>query len=274
MSLEQQIADAIIIAFDELGGDPYEALRKALYHRTVKDWVSDETTKIALAGGVEMAIPGLHALTIPVGISYLMHKMATIGWGIGALSGAYVVETAQYSDLRNILALYANGNLYNASLLDYQAIHRDAYAQALTPAGYAALVEATTNLERTDITANTWRLLRTLAEEYSGDEGAQRQVRLLLGARAAEDALAAAQDRYVLEREMLLPMERRMGAKLALKLAAQISGRVPARFLMGFVPLAGPIVNAFFNAQTLRGMAEAAEVYYRSAFTVSDLPSA
>ena len=63
---------------------------------------------VGLAGGVEMAIPGIHALTIPAGIAFLIHKMAYISWGIGAIKGAYVIETAQHSDLRNILTLWAN----------------------------------------------------------------------------------------------------------------------------------------------------------------------
>jgi uncharacterized protein (DUF697 family) len=32
--------------------------------------------------------------------------------------------------------------------------------------------------------------------------------------------------------------------------------------LVGFIPVAGAIVNAFLNAQTLQSMAEAAEKYY------------
>jgi hypothetical protein len=271
MSLEQQIADAIVIAFDELGGDPQQAVRQALYHRTLNSFISDETTKIALAGGAEMAIPGLHALTIPLGISYLVRKMATIGWGIGALKGAYVVETAHYSDLRNILTLYANDNLYNASLLDYQAIQREAYVYALSNEGYTRLVGVTEDSERVDVTARTWRVLRNLAEEYPTDEAAYRLLRTMIGDRTANEAKASSQGRYVTELEAIDPMERRIGAKLALKLAAQISARVPARFVMGFIPIAGAVVNAFFNAQTLKDYARAAEAYYSQQVTKDDL---
>ena len=67
MGLQEQIAEAIVIAFDELGGDPQNAVNAAMEHDTVESWLQQETTKIAVAGGIEMAIPGLHALTIPAG---------------------------------------------------------------------------------------------------------------------------------------------------------------------------------------------------------------
>jgi hypothetical protein len=273
MSLEQQIADAIVIAFDELGGDPYEAVRKALYHRRVEDWVSDETTKIALAGGAEMLIPGLHALTIPAGITYLLHKMAHISWGIGALKKAYIVETPYYSDIRNILTIYANNEQYNANLLDYQAISLDTYTYALTKDGYAHLQRLTQDTPRIDTTAKSWDVLKTLSQEYASDDRAYNQLKTLTSAKIADKARDDSDGRYMTEadRVELEQIERRIGAKLALKLATQIAARVPARFLMGFVPVAGAIVNAFFNTQTLKSMATAADVYYSNAITKDDL---
>src|SRR5215213_10218230 len=110
MGLQEQIAEAIIAAFDAFGGDPQNAISAARNHATVESWMQQETAMVAVAGGVEMAVPGLHALTIPAGISYMIHKMAYLSWGIGAIKGAYIVETAQNSDLRNILTLWANDN--------------------------------------------------------------------------------------------------------------------------------------------------------------------
>ena len=107
MGLQEQIAEAIIAAFDELGGDPQNAISAARNHATVESWMQQETAMVAVAGGVEMAVPGLHALTIPAGISFLLHKMAYICRGIGTLSGGFVVETANYSDIRNIMTLWA-----------------------------------------------------------------------------------------------------------------------------------------------------------------------
>jgi hypothetical protein len=262
MSFEQQIADAIVLAFDDLGGNPLDAVRKALYHRTVADFVQDETTKVALAGGAEMAIPGLQLLTIPVGISYLLHKMAVITWGVGALKGAYVIETPRYSDLRNVLSVYANDSLYNGAILSHQPIHRDTFGYALSESGYQALLTLSADSERNDIHGRTWRMLRRLSEEYALDERAYQLYRTVAGAAAADAAQASAANRYVTDATPPDPIERRIGGKLALKLATRISARVPARFVMGFVPIAGALVNAFFNAQTLREFAGAAEAYY------------
>ncbi len=271
-SLEQQLADALMYAFDELGGDTFEATRNALYQRTVADWVAQETTKTALVGGVEMAIPGLHALTIPAGISYLLHKMAVISWGIGALKGAHVTETLYGSDLRGVLTVWANDNQYNASLLDMQAFTMDALREALTPAGSAAL-QAVAQSQREDPTAQTARVLMHLVDSFAHDEKAQRAYKHRLGKQALEEALQHAQARtsvYVRPEGITLP-ERRIGARLAFKLAAQLSLKVPARWVMGFVPIAGALVNAFFNAQTLRSVAEAAEVYYDHALSFAQL---
>ena len=262
MSLEQQIADAIVLAFDDLGGNPLDAVRKALYHRKVADFVQDETTKVALAGGAEMAIPGIQVLTIPVGISYLLHKMAVITWGVGALKGAYVIETPRYSDLRNVLSVYANDSLYNGAILTHQPIHRDTFGYALSDTGYQTLLTLTANSDRADIQGRTWRMLRQLSEEYAVDERAYQLYRMVAGAAAADAAQTSAAGRYLTEAPPPDPIERRIGGKLALKLAARISARVPARFVMGFVPIAGAIINAFFNAQTLREFASAAEAYY------------
>ncbi|XWX04183.1 hypothetical protein VZO05_01250 [Aggregatilineales bacterium SYSU G02658] len=262
MSLEQQIADAIVLAFDDLGGNPLDAVRKALYHRKVADFVQDETTKVALAGGAEMAIPGIQVLTIPVGISYLLHKMAVITWGVGALKGAYVIETPRYSDLRNVLSVYANDSLYNGAILTHQPIHRDTFGYALSDTGYQTLLTLTANSDRADIQGRTWRMLRQLSEEYAVDERAYQLYRMVAGAAAADAAQASAAGRYLTDATPPDPIERRIGGKLALKLAARISARVPARFVMGFVPIAGAIINAFFNAQTLREFASAAEAYY------------
>ena len=61
-----------------------------------------------LSAARRWSCPVCTAFTIPTGVSYLLHKMGYISWGIGALKGAYIVETEAYSDLRNILALWAN----------------------------------------------------------------------------------------------------------------------------------------------------------------------
>ena len=108
MGLEDTIAEAIVMGMDELAGSPQRAVESAMDCESASQWIKQETTKLAIIGGAEMVVPGLHAFTIPTGISYLLHKMGYISWGIGALKGAYVIETEAYSDLRNILALWAN----------------------------------------------------------------------------------------------------------------------------------------------------------------------
>lgn len=276
MGLQQQIAEAIMIAIDELGGDPQGAIDAALRHRTIHDWLSQETTKIALAGGAEMLIPGIQGLTIPAGITYLLHKMAHISWGIGALQGAYIVETVDYSDLRNILALWANASYYNAQILEFRALSVNAFDYALTDEGSEIIVQRLQAATAQDdqVMVNTLRVLRNLAGSLAHDERAATMFRALMGVEHTNQALVLARRRAA---ELPEPMRERqeinarISTRLAGRLAAQISTRVPARFVMGFIPVAGAVFNAIFNAQTLRSMANTAVKYYEKGLTREEL---
>jgi hypothetical protein len=275
MGLQEQIAEAIVIAFDELGGDPQNAINAAVQHDTIESWLQQETAKIALAGGAEMAIPGLHALTIPAGISYLIHKMAHISWGIGAIKGCYIVETPQNSDLRNILTLWANSSYYNAHILEYMAVGMDAFEYAVSDDGQKALEKALKKLEgeeQKNIVHKTLEVLQLLTYDFGADERAQRMVRTITGEEFVQELVVKAKDN-VPENHKRQPklMQRRISTKLALKLSTRVSARIPARMLVGFIPFAGPIVNAFFNAQTLRGMADSANKYYSNALSADSL---
>ena len=262
MGLQEQIAEAIIIAFDELGGDPQRAVESALRQPSIEDWVKQETAKIAIAGGAEMIIPGIHGLTIPAGISYLIHKMASISWGIGAMKGAYIVETERYSDLRNILTLWANAGYYNTRLLTHEAISLDAFEAAVSSAGYHSLLghlqQAEASTQRRNLVA-----LADLAVEFRSDERSQRLYGSIAGKASLDDlmqhAITAARPIADEDRQAL---NRRISTRLAGRLAAQISARVPARLIVGFIPIAGAVVNAFFNVQTLRSMSDIAQRYY------------
>jgi hypothetical protein len=263
MGLQEQVAEAIVIAFDDLGGDPQDAIDAALKHDTVASWRQQETATIAVAGGAEMAIPGFHALTIPAGIAFLIHKMAYLSWGIGAIKGAYVVETAQYSDLRNILTLWANSSYYNAHILDHMAVAMDAFEYVLTEDGYKTLEASLEDVDNKNVVVKTLGVLQNLVYDFGGDERAQLLVQAITGREQMEEMVVSAKGNVPHRTTVFTQeMERRISNKLALNLASRISARVPARFVMGFIPIAGPIVNAFFNAQTLLSMAESAEKYY------------
>ena len=265
MGLEDTVAEAIVMAMDELAGNPQHAVEAAMDCQSAAQWIKQETTKLALAGGVEMVVPGLHALTIPSGISYMLHKMGYIGWGIGALKGAYIIETEAYSDLRNILALWANDAHFNASLIEHLAVSVESLAWALTAEGQLAMPGLLASASD-DTTRRTFHILQALAENYvAGDERGFLVVEAIAGRAAAEEMLASGKAHVKpLGGEVILtrPLGRRISRRLAGKLTSRLGARIPARFIVGFVPLAGAIANAFFNAQSLQSMAEAAEKYY------------
>lgn len=265
MGLEDTIAEAIVMAMDELAGNPQRAVRSALDCDSPAQWIKQETTKLALIGGAEMVVPGLHAFTIPTGVSYLLHKMGYISWGIGALKGAYIVETEAYSDLRNILTLWANESDFNANIIEHLAISLEALRWALTEEGQAAmpnLLEASVD----ETTLRSYHILQKLAENFvAGDERGYAIAQAMLGADEAARLLAAGAE-YVnhLGAEVMLtrPLGRKISRRLAYKLASRISARVPAKMIVGFIPVAGAVVNALLNVQTIQSMADAAEKYY------------
>lgn len=266
MGLEDTLAEAIIMALDELGGDPQHAVDSAMDCDSVTQWINQETTKLAIAGGAEMIIPGLHAFTIPTGVTYLLHKLAFISWGIGALKGAYVIETESYSDLRNILTLWANNTHFNATLIEHLAISIEALEWALTKDGQKALPKLLKS-NTDDTTLRTYRILQELAENYvAGDERGYLVVQSIAGEEKAQQMLITGKEnvKHLDDDEVIFtrPLGRKISTRLAGKLASRLGSRIPARFIVGFVPLAGAIVNAFLNAQTLQSMAEAAEKYY------------
>ncbi|MGB7340732.1 MAG: hypothetical protein WBC91_17675 [Phototrophicaceae bacterium] len=272
MGLQEQVAEAIIIAFDDLGGNPQSAIEDAKQHDSLQSWTNQELALAGLAGGAEMAIPGLHTLTIPAGIAYLIHKMATISWGIGAIKGAYVIETAQHSDLRNILTLWANHSYYNAHILDHMAIAISAFDYALTDDGYARLQHIRDDKDENNIVIKTLGVLDNLVHDFGGDEAAQAMVQALTGREQIGEMVISAQSKVPARDSVFTKqIDRRISNKLALKLGSRISARVPARLAMGFVPLAGPIINAFFNMQSLNSMAQSAIKYYDNQITRSTL---
>jgi len=265
MGLEDTLAEAIIMAMDELAGDPQKAVEAARDCQSVTQWINQETTKLALAGGAEMVIPGLHALTIPSGVSYLLHKMGSISWGIGALKEAYIIETESYSDLRNILALWANDSHFDASIIEHLAISVEALNWAMTAEGQKMMPKLLA-APSDPTTRRSFQLLQALAENYvAGDERGFLVVESIAGREAAQEMLMRGKANVrQLGGEVILtrPLGRKISRRLAGRLASRLGTRIPVRFIVGFVPLAGAVVNAFLNAQTLQSMAETAEKYY------------
>ncbi|MCY3976774.1 MAG: hypothetical protein OXG23_01630 [Chloroflexi bacterium] len=265
MGLEDTIAEAIIMAMDELAGNPQRAVKSALDCESPAQWIRQETTKLAVIGGAEMVVPGLHSFTIPTGVSYLLHKMGTISWGIGALKGAYIVETEAYSDLRNILALWANEASFDAKIIEHLAISLDALRWALSEEGQAALPDLL-EAQVDETTLRSYHILQKLAENFvADDERGYAIAEAMLGVEAAAGLLATGKEQVNhLNCEVMLtrPLGRKISRRLAYKLASRISARVPAKMIVGFIPIAGAVVNAFLNVQTIQSMAEAAEKYY------------
>jgi hypothetical protein len=161
-------------------------------------------------------------------------------------------------------------------LLDFKAISLDVLEYALSDEGYAVLSEAITTAQSQEVdavTINTMVILKSIVDEFAGDERSLKQLRTITDVDTAEELIAAAQRRVATQAPTPLhkPLSRRLSTGLALRLATNLSARLPAKLVMGFIPVAGALVNAFFNAQTLMQVADIARKYYANAFTREDL---
>ncbi len=277
MGLEDTIAEAIVMAMDELAGNPQLAVASAMECESVTQWINQETTKLAIVGGAEMVVPGLHAFTIPTGISYLLHKMGYVSWGIGALKGCYVIETKAYSDLRNILALWANDTHFDASLIEHLSVALECLQWTMTAEGQSAmpkLLESSTD----ETTLRSFHILQKLAENFvAGDERGYKVVEAMVGTEAADALLEQGKGNVRhLHSEVILtrPLGRKVSWRLASKLASRLGTRIPAKMIVGLVPVAGAIANAFLNVRTVQSITVAAEKYYDRRLRLEHLQAA
>lgn len=272
--LQTQLAQAILTGFETLGGDPVDAVIAARKHATVEDWINQETTLIAIAGGAGMVIPALGGMTLAAGMAYLLHKLAVICWGIGALKGAYVVEDPQFSDLLNILTLWMAGK-EQTTRVERMALGMDAFLVAVTDEGSAALNAAVAGITAQTPAhhANALYALLTLTTRYPADEHAQRLVAVLTNPAAANAALKAAQSRPTAVGEalhqatgdrLLNALGGKINQETAMQIALALLADVPLRFVMSLLPGVGAILNAILNAQVMRAVADAAAAYYDS----------
>lgn len=288
MGLEERLTDAVALAFENLGGDPVEAVEIARGHRSLAAWTRAQTLQTGLVGGVEVSLPGLHGATLAAGTLYLLRKMARLSWGIGAFKNAYVLELGGLSDIRNILVLWAGQDEDDPAPPDHRAIDLDLLLHVLDTPGRLALYSALEQAEPDTPTAHTLAVLADICETFDGSEPAQAMVTALAGAERTTSAIQSAQ-RFAITREtqrddsrnpsrpsnaarsaVARTMGRKVSTRVARDVAVQLAARMPVRYLSGFVPVAGAVINATYNASTLTSMARAARAYYDDRLTLGE----
>ncbi len=287
MGLEDRLTDAVALAFENLGGDPVETITVARRYSTVDRWITAQTTQTALVGGVEVSLPGLHGATIAAGTLYLLRKMARLSWGIGAFKNAFVLEAGPNSDLRNILILWSADEDETAEP-DHRAIDLDLLLHVLDTPGRLALYAVIENENIEPVILRTLYALCDICERFDGDESARELVELVGGAEVAEQAIAASarfaesqRERLATPRTAQAPsnasksvvartMGRKVSTKVARDVAVQLASRLPIRYLSGFIPVAGAVINATFNAQTAKSISRSAVEYYDNRLTLAE----
>lgn len=295
MGLEDRLTDAVALAFENLGGDPVEAVTTARTHDSLDAWIRAQTLQTGLAGGLEVSLPGLQGATLAAGTLYLLRKMARLSWGIGAFQDAYVLELGGLSDIRNILILWADQDSDTPAPPDHRAIGLDLLLHVLDTPGRLALYDLIDRTEPDTLTAYTLAVLADVCEVFDGSLAAREMVAALRDEAQASTAHRAAQ-RFITtqtshetgieasrrnDRKPARPssaaqgavartMGRKVSTRVARDVAMQLAARMPIRYLSGFIPIAGAVINATYNAQTLASMGRAARAYYEDRLTLGE----
>lgn len=112
---QEQLSQAIINGFDQLGGDPDQAI-SAAKGMSVKQWINRQKAQVTASGAGSNLVPGAHMAALAADMAFLMHKMAVTCWGIGAIQGCRVYGKP---DFVNILDVWTGTSVKH---LEYVAV--------------------------------------------------------------------------------------------------------------------------------------------------------
>lgn len=304
MGLQEQISDFVYERFNQyrLSGVHETAIADAQKAKTLDNWINQERAIGAVAGAAEMAIPGLGGVTMIAGITYLLHKMARLSWGIGTLKGAVPVEREDISDLNNVLAVWSNDSRYGSHLVAFKAISLnllneymnsdslqdqvdeflDEYEETNTTELNDALDKAEQN-ER--IIRNSIPLLPLMASQLVRDDTSSKLLQVIglsaagsmltrsaqryAGKKAAQKAIQRSLSKRVAQKTLSKGITRKVATKVGIRFAA----KVPGRFAMSWIPIAGAVINGALSVSSLNSMRDASIAYYSEQLTRDDLES-
>jgi hypothetical protein len=265
---QDQLNEAIINAFDALGGDPDTAVRNAK-GKTFKQWVDAQKGQVAASGAASNLIPGAHVAAMAADMMFLMGKMSYTCWGIGAIKNCKVFGKPDFINIMDIWTGTA------PKALEYAAISKAFYEQMEQLTKYDEMWDGfeNKNLELEDylvICNEAYRVIKT-------DEKIRKEFMALSEDKSdwtvKEKAQSGAKNVVllkVLSTEITRKVGTKIGAKvmsklgtrLATRVAGKIGTRLAAKATLGFVPVLGAVVGGGLNYFFIEGIAKSAEEYY------------
>ncbi len=275
MGLKEQVTEFIDTKLEDyrLSSACPQAIEAAKRCGYLEKWNQQEIGASAIAGAAEMAIPGLGGLTMIAGIGFLLHKMARVSWGIGTLKDAFPIETEEYSDITNVLAIWANDSKYDRNVVAFKAISVDALHYYLSNEDIQEKVDDTvenTPLNSDELLIHTLTALQLFANDVTSDAKSAKLLETI-GMSAASSVTARAAKKYATKKVAQKTVGRAVRKKVATKVATRFAAKVGGKAILSFIPVGGALINAGLNMKTLNDMRLAAEKYYDEKLTRNDL---
>ena len=245
---EELLADTLISQFSKLGGDPKEAVRSAQKYNNSKDWIRYHKSQTIAAGVGSGLIPGAGLALMSADLTFLLHKLSYMSWGIGAIRGCKVYSKA---DFLHILHIWGEDE---TEMGDLSAVSY----------GFIKAVNAAASLHefmQLDQLSEIQELViyNELGKLYSA-QGSIAQALSHWGNHHGNHGL-----KVKIGRKKLAKVSVKLSQKLAKKLATKIVSKMAAKFLLGFVPIVGAAVSAYLNHWLMEGIGSSAERYYSKA---------
>ena len=270
------VNDAVISAFEQLGGDARQAVNSASQY-TLDEWVGRQQAQVIAAGTGANLVPGAHALALTADMAFLIHKMAHTSWGIGGIMGC---EVFGKPDFVNILDVWT-GRAVNE--LDYWAVSTPFYhgvRQIMQNKTYWSPLEWAA-IDAVDPYVLCNEIYYLISEDAQAFEEFSKVISSMGDLSPSEIANAAPQDEAILRdlttraanqvvSKMNTGVVGRLVPALAGQVAAKLVTRLATKAVTGFVPLLGAVVGGGLNYWFIQSIAQSARIYYGHAIMLAD----
>lgn len=238
--IESKLSNAIIKAFDELSGNPsdamYDARGEFLY-----DWIDRQKITVGTTGaasGLFGLIPGAGIPATIADLGYLLNRMSYCCWGIGEIKHCKVIGMADFKQILNIWAT-------NSRKSD------DVFAVSTS---FFAAVNTILELEEDALTdEEDLETMNKIALEYHNrGQSIARAISNVSDFKGSKG----------LSKKLARKKAVKIGSKLAAKIATKLGTKAASKAATSWIPGIGSAVGAGVNVWIMDGIAQSAIKYY------------
>lgn len=224
MGIQEKVSEAIMQTFDELSTD-FNAVYDTSHHHTVGEWYWIMDGQVAASGVGSGAVPGYHLAAIGVDMLFLMNRMSTAVYGIGAIKG-------YNRGFQNVL----DGHDFARVLIWWSS-------------------------EEDGIPGEIAKQLATDRNEVLGAEVGLKLVES--GTLKSSPAFATYFLGKKIGGKAGYKLSGKLGAKAG-AVAGKIAGKVAAKYVGGIIPVVGAAIGGGINVWLLHSIMKTAEKYFEA----------